>query len=135
VNQFTGLLRTSRACRGAAFGAWTLLGGLFVLGEFAFLGWVGPAPVFLYWSIAAAPLLALTIYWLRPYGGAPSWRWTIGAGIVWLALLVVAVADPLTELSGLAAWASFLGMLVFPIGLTYQVLALVEDRVPAQGTA
>jgi hypothetical protein len=52
-----------------------------------------------------------------------------------LALATIAVVVPFTELSGWAAWTSFLGMLLFPIGLTYGVLAIIDERTSSRGTA
>jgi O-antigen/teichoic acid export membrane protein len=135
VNRLRVLIRTTRFCRALAFGAWTLLAGLFLLGQFAFLGWVGPGPVFIYWTILAAPLLAVTVYWLRHYLASMPWKQVALASTIWGALIVGALTNHFTELHGVAAWATFLGLLLFPLVLTYRVLTVVEDRVPVRGTA
>ena len=109
-----------------------MLGGLFVLGQFAFLGWVGPGPVFFAWSIAAAPLLALTAWWLKRYVTRMPWRTLAALGASWAALLAIGLFDPITELHGVGPWAALGGMLFFPPLLTFIVLAWVEDRVPVR---
>jgi hypothetical protein len=124
-----------RVCRVLAFGAWTLLGAGYVLGQFAFLGWVGPAPAFIYWSAAGIPLFVLTEIWLRGRARKPSSRVAVVAAVTWLTLLSVAFLDPIEKLQGAGPWAVFLGMLIFPLVLTYAVLARVEDGVRVNGTA
>jgi hypothetical protein len=127
--------RSPKLCRRLAFGAWALLGGIFVIGQFVFLGWVGPGPVFLFWSIVATPLLALTAWWLRRFVRSTPWLTLATLAAIWSALLVAALIDPFTDLRGVAPWSAFLGMLLFPVILTYAVLAQVEERVPGDGTA
>ena len=129
------LLGTPRACRRLAYGTWYVLAALFLVGQFTFLGWVGPGPIFVYWSALAVPTLAATLIWLRRSGvHAPRLPLIVG-GCTWLALVTIAVVDPFTELSGWAAWTSFLGMLLFPVGLTYGVLAIIDERTSWRGTA
>lgn len=122
-------------CRRLAFGAWTFLGGLYVLGQYAFLGWFGPAPVFLAWSLAATPGLLITGYWLRHQSGRTPRRLLGFAAAVWLPLLIIAFAVPIAELGGWITWSSFVGMLAFPLVFTYLVLSAVEEMVKLPGAA
>jgi hypothetical protein len=48
----------------------------------------------------------------------------------WLVLLIAALIDPFAELRGVARLSAFLGMLAFPVVLTFVVLRQVERRVP-----
>lgn len=120
-------------CRRLAFGAWTLLGGLYVVGQYALVGWIGPAPVFLAWSVAAAPSLLLTGYWLRQQTGRMPRRLLTFAAAVWLPFLIVALAVPTVELGGWVAWAGFLGMLLSPLVFTFLALASVEESAKLPG--
>ena len=122
------LLGTPSSCRRLAYGTWCVLAALFLLGQFAFLGWMGPGPIFVYWSALAVPTLAATLIWLRRSGSYAPWLPLVVGGVTWLVLVTVAVVDPFTELSGSAAWSSFLGMLLFPVGLTYGVLKIIDER-------
>jgi hypothetical protein len=135
VSPSSTLLGTSSSCRRLAYGTWYVLAALFLLGQFAFLGWVGPGPIFVSWSALAVPTLAATLIWLRRSGVHAPRRPLIVGGVTWLALATIAVVVPFTELSGWAAWTSFLGMLLFPIGLTYGVLAIIDERTSSRGTA
>jgi hypothetical protein len=71
VSPSSTLLGTSSSCRRLAYGTWYVLAALFLLGQFAFLGWVGPGPIFVSWSALAVPTLAATLIWLRRSGFTP----------------------------------------------------------------
>ena len=135
VTRLSDQKRSLRRCRTLTFSSWALLVAAFVFGEYFLLGWVGPAPVFVGWSLLALPLTVATLRWLRRLSAFPGRPAVIISALCWMVLLLSAVNYARIDLPDAVGLVFIGGMLIFPIVLTYFILKQIEERTSVAGTA
>jgi hypothetical protein len=125
-------MASSKKCRSLAFLAWAILVFGYAAGQFAFIGWVGPGPVFLLWTLVALPLLGVTAFWLRKQGTLVRRSLVLCLLALWILLGTLAVIDQ--DVGNLPFWFLSSVFLVFPVVVGFQVMKYIE-ATPDKSTA
>lgn len=129
-----GLLSSDTpGCKQLALWTWVAAGACFLLLMYASFGWVGPGPAFLTWTAGGVPLFLITSWWQRRIGLSPSLRPGLLTLLLWLLLAVAipVIETPANQAPSPLQWALMAALVLFPIGLTWRTIWVIDRHQPS----